>query len=116
MSPLDELRKINPDDLEPPTLTASEYVQVLHAKSALRQADAFHILTVFCGVCLCVMVMSFFAFLMLAAWYERHPSVDTAIVTTIFGAFATMVGVLFGISQKKALTRGVDAIMNKPND
>lgn len=62
------------------------------------------------------MVMSFFAFLMLTAWYERRTSVDTAIVTTIFGAFVTMIGVLFGASQKKALTKSVDAIMNRGVD
>jgi len=50
-------------------------------------------------------------FSMLAAWYERHTSVDTLIVGTVFGLFSSMVGILFGLSQKKTLTTtAVDAV------
>lgn len=89
------------------------HVEVLNARSNLRQADAYHILTVVCGTSLCLMVCCFFAFLMLAAWYERHTSVDTLIVGTIFGLFSTMVGVLFGISKKQRLTDAVKALTSK---
>lgn len=89
------------------------FIEVLNARSNLRQADAYHILTVVCGSALCLMVMSFFVFLMLAAWYERKTSVDTLIVTTVFGLFSTMTGVLFGISKKRTLTDAVKSITNK---
>lgn len=97
------------------------WLDIIHAKSQLeqirsqmkvneRQSESYGILTVFCGICLCLMVMSFFTFLMLAAWFERKPSVDTLIVTTVFGLFSAMIGVLFGISQKKHIEKSIEAL------
>lgn len=109
MTPTEELLASIPDE----PCDCRYYVEILNAKSGLRQADAYHTLTVFCGVCLCLMVMSFFAFLMLAAWYERKTSVDTLIVGTIFGLFSTMVGMVFGISKKQKLTDAVKTLTQK---
>lgn len=112
MSPEDVHALSIPDD-EP--CDCQFYIDVLHAKSNLRQSDAYHILTIVCGTSLCLMVMAFFAFLMLAAWYERKPSVDTLIVATVFGLFSTMIGVLFGVSQKKTIKESI-AMLQKKDD
>lgn len=62
------------------------------------------------------MVMAFFGFLMAAAWFERHVSVETSIVATIFGMFASMCGILFGLSKKKVLVDSVNAIIGEKKE
>jgi len=110
MSPQDEIRSAEIPDV---LCDCKMYVEVLHAKAHLRQTDAYHVLIVICGTSICIMVMAFFSFLMLAAWYERHVTIDTAITATVFGCFTLMFGVLFGVSRKKEIANLAANLLNK---
>lgn len=107
--------ELAPDDCtcEHKALLYTRYIEVLHAKSHEKQADAYGRLTVICGTFICIIVFCFFTFLMLSSWFEHKVTMEMAIVATILGVFVTMVGALFGVSQKKIIQNAMDIMVVK---
>lgn len=90
-----------------------------YAEALLIRERGFAISTVIGTLSVCVTAMGFVAFFLAAAWYERKPSVDTMLWTSVMGVWVMMMTAFYGVGQSKRIKAKMDemtkAITSKDN-
>jgi len=94
-------------DQTPPKRMTEETRARLHrleenyAEALLIRERGFAISTVIGTVFVCVTALGFVAFFLAAAWYEKKPTVDTMLWSSVMGVWVMMMTALYGVGQSK---------------